>query len=139
MTERVTTGELSGYPRVVPARTTPDLALTGLIALAAFRTTRLVTADSLTAPLRERAFNRWPPSYERSRQRWNGERLVYRADDAELPAVSPLGRLLDCHWCVSVYAAAAWTAATPVPLPVLTFAAAAAAAGFLGAADRALA
>lgn len=127
----------------MPARTTPDLALTGLISLAAYRTARLITTDSLTAGLREQLWNRWPPNEQRARQRWNGERLAVRASGTVWPHPSPIGRLISCHWCMSAHAAAFWTLLATrrrtVPFPLLTFAAAAGAAGLLGAADRALA
>lgn len=126
----------------MPARTTPDLALTGLIALATYRFTRLVILDAISEPVRERLFNRWPPTLVRAGQRWTGQRLVDRSEHSPRPKPSWLGKLLDCPWCTSVWLAALITFATalfvPVPLPVLTFTAAATAAGFLGTLDRAL-
>jgi hypothetical protein len=120
-----------------------DPTLVAVTSLAAFRLTRLITDDSLTEPLRQQIFNRWPPSIDRAGLRWNGQRLVERARDVAHPAPHPVGRLLDCHWCSGVYCAALVVALvarhSDLPLPALTWAAAAAVVGFLGAVDHALA
>lgn len=65
-------------------------------ALAVHRLTRLVTEDEVTAPLRDRITNAAPEG-----------RLAY---------------LVSCPWCVSIYAAAGWAAAT-VAAPAATAAA----------------
>lgn len=59
-------------------RTTTDLARSGL---AAYRLTRLVTRDTITAPIRERIWRSHPPH------------------------LSKLGYVLTCEWCTSIYAA----------------------------------
>jgi hypothetical protein len=127
----------------VAPRSTPDPVLVGLITLATYRLSRLLTVDTLTEGWREAVFDRWPPDAERAARRWNGQRLVTRATGSPQPNPSLLGQVLACPWCAAVWCAAAITTATaaftPVPLPALTFAAAASAAGFLGALDGALA
>lgn len=123
------------------ARIDPTLLTT--LSLAAYRLTRLVTGDSLTEPLREQIFNRWPPDIDRAALRWNGARLVVRADDAARPAPHPVGRLIACSWCSGLWCAALVVALAArqgdVPLPVLTAAAVATIVGFLSEVDGALA
>jgi len=52
-----------------------------VLALATYRLTRLVTRDSITAPLRERVWRRFPPETTR------------------------VGYVLTCEWCASVWTA----------------------------------
>lgn len=61
-------------------RTTADLARSGL---ATYRLTRLITRDTITAPIRDKIWEYAPP--ERSK----------------------IGYLLTCEWCSSIYAASA--------------------------------
>lgn len=60
--------------------TPTDLALRSL---AAYRLTRLITRDTITAPLRDRVWASYPPETSR------------------------LGYLLTCEWCTSVWAGSA--------------------------------
>lgn len=88
-----------------------------VLAAATARLTRLVTVDSLTSPLRVRWFKRFPPGPARGR------------------SAHPLGVLVDCPWCVSVWAAALLVAVAAavgsVPAPWLTWAAVAYVAGLV--------
>lgn len=59
-------------------RSATDLAVSGL---ATYRLTRLITRDTITAPLRERVWKNHPPHS------------------------SKLGYVLTCEWCSSIYAA----------------------------------
>ena len=52
-----------------------------ILALATARLTRLVTTDTIFAPLRERIWKRFPPESSR------------------------YGYLITCNWCTSIYAA----------------------------------
>ena len=61
-------------------RSMTDLALSGL---ATYRLTRLITRDTITAPLREKVWEKHPPHS------------------------SKLGYVLTCEWCSSIYAASA--------------------------------
>lgn len=60
------------------SRSVADLAISGL---AAYRLTRLITRDTITAPLRDRVWESHPPHS------------------------SKLGYVLTCEWCSSVYSA----------------------------------
>lgn len=80
-----------------------------LAALAAYRVTRLITRDQITAPLREAIFDRWPPTVERSTRRWNRDlaRLVERPPDTRFPKVVAATGVLDCPWCAGLWVSAA--------------------------------
>lgn len=56
-----------------------DLTMRGL---ATYRLTRLITRDEITAPLREKVWERFPPT-------------------------TPLGYAITCDWCTGVWAASA--------------------------------
>lgn len=75
-----------------------------LLTLATARATRLVTTDSITSSLRFRWFKRFPPGPVHGRR------------------AHPLGVLIDCPWCVSVWLSGAIVAVaaqrTSLPLPV---------------------
>jgi hypothetical protein len=60
-------------------------------ALAVHRLTRLITADTITGPLRVRV------------ARWGGSTTA---------EPSPAETFINCPWCVSVWAAAGWLALT---------------------------
>lgn len=78
--------------------------------LATYRLTRLLLVDSLTEPLRERVWRRYPPESSR------------------------LGYLLTCPWCASVWAASALLllgSITPAADTVATVLALSAVAGLL--------
>lgn len=110
-----------------------------LTALAAYRVTRLLVADSIADPWREQLFNRWPPSWERSRTRWVPEqqRHVYRADDDRVPVVRA-AKLLDCPWCMGFWVCAAAVTIMRPRRPVLTTLALSTVVGMIGAVDGAL-
>lgn len=111
-----------------------DVILLGLLFLTVYRVTRFVTHDALTRRLRERLQNRFE-------QRWIDkqaaeERTMLAAD----PQWHSLGAyFLQCPWCVSMWTGAPVVAAAyytvGVPYPVLTWAAASAAAGILSRGD----
>jgi len=60
------------------SRSTTDLVRTGL---ATYRLTRLITRDTITAPIREKVWKNHPPHQ------------------------SKIGYVLTCDWCSSIYAA----------------------------------
>lgn len=110
-------------------------------ALAAYRLTRLVTTDTITDPLRQAVFDRWPPTLDRARHRWNPtlETLVERPVGTT-PRVIRASTVLDCPWCAGIYVAAATTALLRWERsePVIVSLALATAVGFLAGVDRAL-
>lgn len=61
-------------------------------ALAVYRLTRLVTTDEVTAPLRSKALDRWPPHRADGTPRWS--------------------YALTCDWCASIYVSAGAVAAS---------------------------
>lgn len=115
-----------------------DLLLT---ALAAHRVTRLVTTDSITDPLRQAIFDRWPPTLQRAGQRWNGELglLVHRPADETWPRPRKVTAMLDCPWCAGFWISAAFVFGRRIPNPLLTTFALSSVVGLIGAADAALA
>lgn len=90
-----------------------------VLTLATARLTRLVTTDAITSSMRVRWFKRFPPQPTNRRR------------------AHPLGILVSCDWCVSVWSAAGVVAATvafwSVPLPFLTWAAVAEGAALIAA------
>lgn len=74
-----------------------DPALLVVYALAVYRLTRLVTADELTANLRER--------------------VLVRAQGRPM-----LAYLVTCPWCISIWIAAAWVLLATLAPPVAWFA-----------------
>lgn len=85
------------------------IAELGLDALAAYRLTRLVSADVVTRPLRVRLYKRvyldspLYPSWREEMHRWpetepEWEQLAQTDDDAP-----KIVELVHCRWCVGVY------------------------------------
>lgn len=115
------------------------------LGLTAYRLTRIVTLDSFTEPVRERIYDRWPPDYERSGWRYNGElqALVKRAPTTERPKVHWVGQLVECPWCCGHWISGAVVLVAAlvgsVPLPVLTWFAVSTLVGLIGEVDVALA
>lgn len=104
------------------------LALFVLASFAAFRLTVLVTRDEITKRWRERFFDRFPPTGQRStaRSMWRkvdrSVLLTARLGEDPRP-VSLLGQVVDCAWCTGVWVSlAVWGALWSVvalPLPAL--------------------
>lgn len=92
-------------------RTRLDLFV--LMALAVYRCWRLMARDDITARWREQAYNRWPPSAQRSAglMSWNPEirQMVYKArpETGRRPKVSPVAAAVDCPWCGGAWLAGA--------------------------------
>lgn len=116
-----------------------DALTLGLTALAAYRLTRLVTTDTIVTPWREQVFNRWPPTFDRSRLRWTSEqRHVFRAADDSVP-VAHWAKLLDCPWCAGFWITGAAVLATRCPRPLLSWLGLSTVVGMIGMVDGALA
>lgn len=110
-----------------------------LLVLAAYRATRLVTADTLLDSLRHRWFLRFPPDdqyrrYERATDALGAKTWALRAHPVR--RTHPLGQLIDCPWCIGFWLSGAvvgvvahWFAS--IPLPLLVWPAVSAAVGLM--------
>lgn len=130
----------------------PDFMAFAILALSAYRLTRLVTTDVITEPLRRRVWARWPdedtvfpndgtvrihtdmPAYGTTQR---GIEVVWSEPDNGWVAVepSPVGYFVSCPWCVSVYCSgliwAAWELMPTIALPVLAILALSAVTGLI--------
>lgn len=75
-----------------------------LLALAAYRTTRLVLTDTITKRFRDWWYVRFPPPHLVIEAREQG------GDWVPLKA-HPLGTLFSCSWCLGFWIALAWSGA----------------------------
>lgn len=84
-----------------------------LLALAAYRTTRLVLTDTITKGFRDWWYIRFPPPHlvVEARQSMTEEWVPLKAH--------PLGTLFSCSWCLGFWISLAWAGAYwawPVPV-----------------------
>lgn len=115
------------------------------LGLASYRLTRIVTIDTFTEPIRERLYDRWPPDIDRAGWRYNPTMrgVVKRAPaDKPFPAVSWIGQLVECPWCVGYWLSGAVVLVASlvgsVPLPLLVWFAVSTLVGLIGEVDVAL-
>lgn len=89
-----------------------------VLVLAVARVARLVTADTITEPLRQRILERWPgpltqftgdavTDQETTR---HGKPLMRVGDAYYAESPSFVGGVVECHWCAGVWIAAALVA-----------------------------
>lgn len=91
-----------------------------IVALAAYRITRIITTDSISEPARERIY-RWAwvepdevLAYAVAQERWAGESLPFQTDADDPPPPLPrrgglrtwLNQLVQCAWCMGVWVSA---------------------------------
>lgn len=110
-----------------------------VLALAAYRLTRLFTRDVLFASWRHRWYRRFPPNdHYRAMVRQPGRGWVLAANPVR--PTHPLGQLIDCPWCIGAWVSIAVVAVVAqivsVPLPVLVACAVSTVVGLLGEVDR---
>lgn len=109
-----------------------------VLALAAYRLTRLATTDSLFASWRHRWYRRFPPNdHYRAMVRQPGQGWVQGPNPVR--RTHPLGQLVECPWCIGAWISIALVATTAqyisIPLPVLVAAATSTVVGLLGELD----
>lgn len=109
-----------------------------VVALAAYRLTRLVRNDLLFASWRHRWYRRFPPNAHYQAMVNQPGRGWVQSPNPIRP-IHPLGQLIDCAWCCGFWITAALVAVTAqfvsVPQPALVVLAVSTAVGFVAKVD----